>query len=154
MIDITQPFAGIRLSIGAVRPSWYCIDNRGGNGADCVHDLEQYPYPLSGSCAVQVFVGHAVNRINPARFGMIRWMNELWRLLVPNGELLIVGYYGTNSRYCADPCACNPITEQTFAYFDPAHRAGLWQVFQPHPWQIRRVEWAVDGCMEVTLGKR
>ena len=146
--------AGARLSIGAVRLGWYCIDNRGGNGADCVWDLEQIPYPLADSCAVQVFMGHAVNRINPARFGMIRLMNELWRLLVPNGELLIVSYYGVNSRYCADPAACNALTQDTFAYFDPAHKSGLWQVFQPQPWQIRDLAWDVAGNVEVLLGKR
>ena len=145
---------GARLSVGAVREGFYSIDNRAGNGADLVHDLECFPYPLPNSAAVQIFMGHAVNRISPARFGLIRLMNELWRLLVPNGELLIVSYYGCNQRYTADPCACNPLTEQTFAYFDPAHKSGLWQVFQPQPWAIRDLAWAVDGNLEVLLGKR
>ncbi len=145
---------GIRLSIGATREGWYCLDNRSGNGADCVHDLEQYPYPLPDSCAVQVWAGHVVNRIDPARFGMVRWMNELWRLLVPNGELTIVSYYATNSRYCADPAACNALNEMAWAYFDPAHKGRLWQVFQPLPWQIRASTWDVEGCMEVVLAKR
>ncbi len=154
MIHEAQPFAGIRLSIGAVRSGWYSLDNRSGNGADCVHDLEAYPYPLPDSCAVEVWAGHVVNRIDPARFGFIRWMNEIWRLLVPNGELTIVSYYGTNGRYAADPCACNAISEQTFAYFDPAHKSGLWQVFQPSPWAIKDMAFAADGNLEVLLGKR
>ena len=153
-MDIAQPFAGIRLSIGATRPGWFGIDNRDGNGADCVHDLEAYPYPLPDSCAVEVWAGHAVNRISPARWGFVLWMNEIWRLLVPNGELTIVSYYGAGSRYAADPAACNVLNEQTWAYFDPGHKAGLWQVYQPHPWQIRRLAWEVDGNLEVTLGKR
>ena len=80
--------------------------------------------------------------------------NEMWRLLVPNGELTVVSYYGAGSRYAADPAACNVLNEQTWAYFDPAHKAGLWQVYQPQPWQIRALTWAVDGNIEVTLGKR
>lgn len=154
VIHEAQPFAGIRLSIGATRAGWYSIDNRAGSGADCVHDLEAYPYPLRDSCAVEVWAGHVVNRINPARFGFVLWMNELWRLLVPNGELTIVSYYATNSRYAADPAACNAINEQTFAYFDPAHKAGLWQVYQPQPWAIRALTWDVEGNLEVVLGKR
>ena len=154
MIHESQPFAGIRLSVGATRPGWFSIDNRGGNDADCVHDLESYPYPLPDSCAVEAWAGHAVNRINPARWGFVLWMNEMWRLLVPNGELTIVGYYGTNSRYAADPAACNALSEQTFAYFDPAHKAGLWQVYQPQPWRIVALDWAVDGNMEAVLAKR
>jgi len=146
--------SGARLCVGGVRPGWFCIDNRGGNGADLVHDLESYPYPLPDSCAVQIHAGHVVNRINPARFGFILWMNELWRLLVPNGELSIVAYYGANSRYAADPAACNVISEATFYHFDPAHKAGLWQVYQPAPWQIRDMAWDVAGNLEVLLGKR
>ena len=146
--------SGVRLSVGAVRPGWYCLDNRGGNGADLTIDLECQPWPLPDSCAVQIFAGHVVNRINPARWGFILFMNELWRLLVPNGELLIVSYYGCNSRYAADPAACNAITEQTLYHFDPAHKAGLWQVYQPAPWQIRDLAWSVDGNLEVLLGKR
>ena len=153
-MNLTQPFEGIRLSVGAVRSGWFSIDNRGGNGADCVWDLEQIPYPLADSCAVEVWAGHAVNRINPARFGFVRWMNEIWRLLVPNGELTIVSYYATNGRYAADPCACNAISEQTFAYFDPAHKAGLWQVFQPQPWAIKALAWEIDGNLEAVLAKR
>lgn len=146
--------SGVRLSVGAVRPGWYCVDNRGGSGADLLIDLEGYPWPLPDSCAIQVWAGHVVNRINPARWGFILCMNELWRLLVPNGELTIVAYYGTNSRYAADPAACNVLNEQTWAYFDPGHKAGLWQVYQPQPWQIRDMAWQVDGNLEVLLGKR
>ena len=146
--------SGVRLSVGAVRAGWYSIDNRGGNGADCVHDLECYPWPLPDSCAVLIYAGPVVNRINPARWGFIRFMNELWRLLVPNGELLINAYYGTNSRYQADPAACNSVTESTFYWFDPAHKSGLWQVYQPDPWQVRDLAWDVNGNLEVLLGKR
>lgn len=149
-----QPFGGIRLSVGAVRQGWYSIDNRGGNDADLTIDLECYPWPLPDSCAVQAFAGHVVNRINPARFGLILFLNELWRLLVPNGELSIVAYCGANSRYAADPAACNVVSEATFYYFDPAHKSGLWNVYQPNPWQIRDMRWAIDGNVEVLLGKR
>ena len=117
--------SGVRLSIGGVRPGWYSIDNRGGNDADCVWDLECYPWPLPDSCAVEVYAGHVVNRINPARFGFVLFMNELWRLLVPNGELILTTYYGTNGRYCADPAACNAVTEATFYLFRPGAQVGI-----------------------------
>lgn len=145
---------GVRLAVGVVRPGWYCVDNRGGNGANLTIDLECPPWPLPDSCAAEAYVGHVVNRINPARWGFVLFMNELWRLLVPNGELTMVGYYGANAYYQADPAACNPITESTFYYFDPAHKSGLWRVYQPQPWALRDVRWTVDGNLEVQLGKR
>ena len=146
--------SGVRLSVGAVRSGWYCVDNRGGNGADLAIDLESYPWPLPDSCAIQVYAGHVVNRIDPARFGFVRFMNELWRLLVPNGELTVVAYYGANARYCADPAACNPITEKTFYWFDPAHESGLWQAYQPYPWRLINLRFGVDSNVEALLAKR
>ncbi len=154
MIGELAAMSGARLSIGAVRSGWYCIDNRAGNDADCIWDLEQTPWPLPDSCAVEVWAGHVVNRIAPARWGFIRFMNELWRLLVPNGELTIVSYYGINSRYAADPAACCSLTEASFYYFDPAHKSGLWRVYQPQPWAIRALTWEIDGNLEAVLAKR
>ena len=154
MNAVPQHLSGIQLSIGAVHSGWYSIDNRGGNDADCVWDLEQTPWPLPDACAIRAYAGHVVNRINPARWGLILFFNEVWRILKTGGELLVVSYYGTNSRYAADPAACCSLTEASFYYFDPAHKAGLWQVYQPAPWQILSLSWAADGNLEAVLGKR
>ncbi len=154
MASNVAAMSGIRLSIGAVHPGWFSIDNRGGNGADCVWDLECLPWPLEDSCAIEAYAGHVVNRINPARWGFVLWMNEVWRLLVPNGELTIAAYYGTNSRYAGDPTAVNSVTESTFYHFDPAHKSGLWKRYQPLPWEVRDMNWSPDANIEVLLGKR
>ena len=103
---------------------------------------------------MQAFVGHVAARINPARWGFIAFMDELHRLLVPAGELMIVSYYGCNHRYASDPAAVNPITEATIYHFDPAHKSNLWHVYQPQPWIIRDMRWAVDGNLEAVLAKR
>lgn len=148
---------GICLDIGsgaASRPGWVSIDNRAHPAVTHVHDLEQIPWPLPDACAIQAFAGFVVNRINPARFGLIAFFDEVWRLLKPGGVLNIVAYYGCNHRYQSDPAACNPITENTLLYFDPAHRSGLWHVYQPQPWMITRQVWAADGNLEATIVKR
>jgi hypothetical protein len=56
--------------------------------------------------------------------------------------------------YLQDPAACNPCTEATWYYFDPEHRSGLWQVYQPLPWRITYLTWEHPGNVEVILGKR
>lgn len=153
---MTAP-SGVRLDIGsgaASRPGWLSIDNRAHPAVQLVHDLEQMPWPLESGTVVQAFAGHVVSRINPARWGFIAFMDELHRLLVPAGELMIVTYYGTNHRYASDPAACNPCTEATFQYFDPAQKSSLWHVYQPQPWAIRDMRWSVDGNIEVWLVKR
>lgn len=147
----------LRIDIGsgaASRPGWYSIDNRSHPAVTLPWDLEQMPWPLEDRCAVQVFAGHVIARINPARFGFIAFMDEVWRLLIPAGELLVVTYYGANQRFQSDPAACNPVTEATFYHFDPAHVSNLWHVYQPQPWMIRDMQWSVEGNIEVLLVKR
>lgn len=147
----------IRLDIGsgaATRPGWVGIDNRAHPAVTLPHDLESYPWPLDTGTVLQAFAGHVVARINPARFGFLVFMNEVHRLLVPGGELIVVTYYGTNQRYAGDPAACNPCTEATFYHFDPEHKSGLWLRYQPLPWQIRDMAWDCAGNIEVLLGKR
>jgi hypothetical protein len=154
---MTELQPGIRLDVGsgaASRPGWFSIDNRAHPAVHLVWDLECIPWPLEDCTVVQAFAGHVVARINPARWGFIAWMDELHRLLVPAGELMIVSYYGTNQRYQGDPAACNPVTESTFYHFDPAHKSGLWHVYQPQPWLIRDLRWSVDGNIECWLVKR
>lgn len=153
---MTAP-SGFRLDIGsgaATRPGWLGIDNRAHPAVALPWDLEQYPWPLESESVLQAFAGHVVARINPARFGFLAFMNEVHRLLVPGGELLIVTYYGVNQRYQADPAACNPVTEATFYHFDPEHKSKLWMRYQPEPWQIRDMAWDCAGNIEVLLGKR
>lgn len=147
----------IRLDIGsgaASRPGWVSIDNRAHPAVSLPYDLERYPWPLDSDSVLQAFAGFVVARVNPARFGFIAFMNEVHRLLVPDGELTIVTYYGTNARYQADPAACNPVTEATFYHFDPEHRSNLWLRYQPEPWRIVSLTWSNDSNIEVCIAKR
>ncbi len=154
MTTVPALLSDIRLSIGATRDGWYSIDNRGGNGADCIWDLEQMPWPLPDGCAIEAWAGHVVNRINPARWGMILFFNEIWRILKPGCQFTVISYYGTNARYQGDPCACNPVTEVTMYHFDPEHRSNLWLRYQPAPWKIVSLTWSNDSNIEACLAKR
>jgi len=148
---------GIRLDIGSgasSRPGWYSLDNRVHPAVTQVWDLESIPWPLGDACALEAFAGFVVNRINPARYGFIAFMDEIWRILKPQGTLTIVAFCGCNQRYASDPAACNPVTDATFYHFDPAHKSGLWHVYQPQPWAIFNMQWDIAGNLEALLGKR
>ena len=154
---MSETLSGIRIDIGsgaATRPGWVGLDNRGHPAVTHVWDLEQMPWPLDDGCAIEAFAGFVVARINPARFGFIRFMNEVWRVLQPGGALQLVTYYGVNQRFAGDPAACNPCTEVALYHFDPEHRAGLWLRYQPAPWRVCDVRWEVDGNLEALLVKR
>ena len=152
---IPDQLTGVRVAVGTVKPGYYNLDNRAGIlGVDLVWDLEAIPWPLADGCALEVCVGHVISRINPARWGLLALFDELWRILKPGGELRVITYYGLSSGFLGDPGAVKPVTECTFYYLDPEHRSGLWQRYQPAPWKLVHLEWAVEGNLEAILAKR
>lgn len=87
----------------------------------------------------------------------MRFMDEIWRLLKPDGQFMLVFPYGGSLGYWQDPTHINGLNEVTFAYFDPLERnsAGmLYRTYHPKPWKIEYSTWAQSGNMEVCLRKR
>jgi len=155
MIELPAALTGIRLSIGQVQPGWFNIDNRGGiAGVDLVWDLEDIPWPLEDACALEAQAGHVISRINPARWGLLAFFDEVWRVLKPGGEFRITTYYGLSTGYLGDPAACALMTESTFYYLDPEHRSGLWQRYQALPWRLAYLEWDCTMNIEAIIVKR
>jgi hypothetical protein len=87
----------------------------------------------------------------------VRFMNEVWRVMKPNGQLAIVAPHGYSPGFLQDPSHCNEISEATFAYFDPLepHAGGmLWRIYKPRPWKIESMNWDVSASVEILLRKR
>lgn len=152
--------AGIRLDIGcggSKQPGWVGMDIREMPGVDIVHDVEAYPWPLPDDCVLTAMASHLVEHINPARFGFINFMNEVWRVMKPDGEFMIAVPHGRSSGYLQDPTHCNPCNEATWAYFDPLEPntgGGLYRIYKPKPWRIKYLSWSPAANMEVVLVKR
>lgn len=153
--DLLKQSAGIRLDIacGANKnPGFVGIDVRPLDTVDVVHDLEQIPWPLPDECVLTAVASHFVEHINPARFGFINFMNEVWRVMKIGGQFAISTPHGSSSFYIQDPTHINPCNATTFAYFDPLDPSGLWSIYQPSPWQISFIDEL--PIMEVILVKR
>ena len=87
----------------------------------------------------------------------MRFMDEMWRLLKPDGQLMLVFPYGGSMGYWQDPTHINGINEVTFSYFDPLDHNSqgmLYRTYHPKPWRIEYSTWAQSGNMEVCLRKR
>ena len=87
----------------------------------------------------------------------LRFMDEIWRLLKPDGQFMIVLPYGGSLGYWQDPTHVNGINEVTFAYFDPLEKNSqgmLYRMYHPKPWKIEYSTWAQSGNIEVVLQKR
>lgn len=148
---------GIYLDVGCggnkQSSNYVGLDIRPLPGVDIVWDMEKTPYPIPSESCLTIIASHVVEHINPANFGMIRVFEEWWRIMKPNGRLMISVPYGLSKGFIQDPTHCNPCNEDTFTYFDPTHRNGLWVIYQTKPWKIICNAWNVEGTLEVVLEK-
>jgi len=125
------------------------IDNRLHPGVDIVHDLEKFPYPIKANSCITIKAHHIIEHIKP--WLTIRFMNELWRMLLPGGQLAISAPYANSPGYLQDPTHCTSITEVTFQYFDP--NFPIYHHYRPKPWQIEHNAYKPNGNIEAILKK-
>lgn len=154
MKDIFKRKGGILLDIGCGESKgegFIGVDKRRCKGVDIVHDLEKFPYPIPSNICLTIVGSHIVEHIKP--WLMLDFMNELWRITKPGGQLALSHPYGVNEFFVQDPTHCNPCNERTWQYFDP--RYPLWRVYKPKPWVLSKgfPVWQSGGMMEVLLVK-
>lgn len=100
---------GVKLDLGCgenKNEGFVGIDNRELKGVDIVHDLEEFPYPLPDRCASLAVASHVVEHINPHKGTFIEFMNEVWRLLMKDGEFMIATPMAGTSPFYQDPTHC------------------------------------------------
>ena len=146
---------GIMLDIGCggnKQPNFTGLDRRELPGVDIVHDLEVFPYPLEDESCLTIVGSHIVEHIKP--WLMLNFMDELWRLLIQDGQLALSMPYGVSAGFVQDPTHCNPCSEATWTYFDPNYP--LYQIYKPKPWKIMPgfPVWQSQGNLEVVMSKR
>lgn len=143
---------------GALQPqkNFIIMDEKKLPSVDIVHDYETYPYPFPDNSIDFIKCVNVLEHISREKKGMIRFMDELWRILKPECQLTIAVPYGGSYEYFRDPCAVNMVNEATFAFFDPLEplKTGWYKIYKPKPWKIITQLWVVNGLMEVLLEKR
>ena len=145
---------GIMLDIGCgenKQPNFVGMDKRDLAGIDIVHDLEEFPYPLPDECCITIVGSHIVEHISPKVF--IQFMDELWRIMKPNGQIAFSMPYGVSRGFIQDPTHVNPCNETTWQYFSPLYP--LWQIYKPRPWRIEKgfPVYQITGLLEVLMRK-
>jgi len=134
-----------------------CIDNRDRPETDILWNLEVFPWPILHSSVSMAVATGVVSHINPANGTFVKFMNEIWRIMKPGGELLVSVPYATSMGMFRDPMAVNFVTEETWCYFDPEDsltRGGLYSNYHPLPWRIKINTWDMNGTIETALVKR
>lgn len=87
----------------------------------------------------------------------IRFMNEVWRVLKPDGEFAIACPHGYSPGQLQDPTHCHWLSEATWAYFDPLEpntQGMLYAIYRPKPWKLKHLSWSPAGNIEVVMVKR
>ena len=148
----------LKLDIGCganPQPGFVGIDCQDFGRKDIIrHDIETYPWPFEDGVFRFAMASHVAEHINPAKFGFINWMNEVWRVLEVGAQFIMAMPYGNNSFFVQDPTHVNQCNEVTWNYFDPLHESGFYRFYRPRPWKICSVQWTPEGFMEVVLEKR
>lgn len=146
---------GILLDVGCrlrKQPNWIGIDWKENPDVDIVHDLESFPYPIPDESCITIKAAHIVEHIQPRLF--FPFMDEMWRMLKPNGQLAIGVPYAGSPGFQQDPTHILGLTERSFQYLDPDSPS--YQQYKPKPWRIDKgfPVWQVGGNLEVVLRKR
>lgn len=158
---------GIRLDIGGgnnPNPGFINIDILPLPNVDIVWNIETTPWKVNGKIFPADSVdtataSHVLEHIDPHSGVFIAVMDEIWRVLKPNGSFLFVVPHGESPGYIQDPTHCNQLNETTMHYFDPdpEHRTmgmALYQFYRPKPWKIVQQYCNPMGNLEVALRKR
>ena len=174
--------SGIKLDIGCGKqktaPDWVGMDMLNIPGVDIVWDFNVHPWPLPDECVSTAICSHVLEHIpkvaldysrpkNPTRFPLLEFMDEIWRVMKPDGHLALAVPHGASESFIQDPTHIAPINEIMFYYFDPLARAGeappgyLYTFYKPKPWQIMpgsrgepMLFYDMSGYVEVVLIKR
>jgi len=144
---------GIRLDIGCggnKQPNFVGMDLRKLSGVDIVHDLQIFPWPIPDGIVIQALCSHVWEHIEPKN--RIYFMDEIWRVMKPQGQLMLSVPYWTSFGAFQDPTHYPCPNEATFTYFDPGYP--LYQIYQPKPWKLVNNDYRYNGNLEVIIERR
>ena len=127
------------------------MDRRQMEGVDVVHDAEVLPWPFEKDTFSRIVMSHLMEHLKP--WLAIDIMNEMWRIMKPEGVLMMVMPYPGSYGHWHDPTHIKPWNEATARYFDP-DCPDLYTIYKPKPWKIEGCAWRNDGNIEFVMRKR
>jgi SAM-dependent methyltransferase len=164
---LIQEKGGIRLDLacGAFKkPGWCGLDMFDFPGVDIIWDLNVHPYPFPDECCVQIIGSHIVEHIPPVafidgktHFLFMEFMDELWRIMKPEGQLAISYPHGNSQSFLQDPTHTHAMNEAVWMYFDPLEantKGHLYHIYNPLPWKLESLNWSPEAYVEVLMTKR
>ena len=117
--DISKANDGklLRLDLAcgnAKREGFWGVDVSKDTQADKIMDLEKYPWDFKDNSVFEINVSHYLEHV----LNLPRFMEEIYRILIPGGLVSIACPYYSSMRATQDPTHKNMISENTFLYYD------------------------------------
>jgi len=97
---------------------YFGIDIAKIDGVDAVVDLTKFPWPIKTGSAEDIVCNHYVEHTPD----LIKFMDEVYRILKPEGKMKVVCPYYTSMRCWQDPTHLRAISEATFLYYNKQWR--------------------------------
>ena len=108
--------------------------------ADEVLDITQ-PLPYTDDCTDEIICNNVLTQIADGK-SFVAVMNELWRILVPEGNLYVRVPLVPDQCAWQDPMDCRRFTTESFTYMESGHRR--YEQYGKHygfkPWYIEILE--------------
>jgi len=118
----------VHLACGKdIREGFVNVDKFPIEGVEVVHNLLTFPWPFETNSVYEMVCSHFVEHIphdlhnGCEEDGLIQFMEEAYRVLMPHGTFHITAPYYTSIRAWQDPTHCRAITDVTWSYFNQAH---------------------------------
>jgi SAM-dependent methyltransferase len=93
------------------------IDKNTRSNADVICDLDHFPYPFSDSSFDRIYIVHVIEPVGD----VMQTMEEIHRLLVPDGVVYVVTPHYTDFSSFTDPTHRSHLSSFSFRYFGNQH---------------------------------
>ena len=124
------------------------LDNRPIFGVDIVHDITKIPWPLEDNTCHIVLLRRILEYIPPPT--LLPVFDELWRIVISGGQLLIASAYAGSYNALNDPLCYRPgFTPTAFQMFDPSFRE--YSEYKPKPWKIVNTQYDLMSNVNVIM---
>lgn len=110
----------IKLNLGCGRKKlegYLGVDKIKTEETDILHDLDARPFPFNDNSVAEIMADNVLEHVKE----LLPTMEELYRILEPNGILKIRVPYAKSDAAFKDPTHKNFFTEDTFNYFSESH---------------------------------
>lgn len=153
--------APIKINLGAgsePTDGWVNVDWVDQQGIDVVHNLLEFPWPFKDGVADEMLARDVLEHMplfnSKNESTPIKFIEECWRILQPDGRLFITVPHHESKNLWIDPTHVRGYDEKSFDYFDPDTDLGKWYgYYSDKKFKVSAVRTPNDN-VEFTLIKR